>query len=203
MQSKKIWIVLCEGNSDRIFLQTYHDDSVQSNIKIEIYSGDFLTDNNNHINEQNVINEIQKKYSLIINKLKSSHVKASDIEKVIYMTDTDDCFRNNTMKSRLIKKLICKDILKVQKREIPFEVLLMGIDLEEVCFDYNHIEQGDLSSEKKIKMIYVFTDEKDSKDKIDEYFVSNNKYPFGTYDEFKSAPELICNGKTNLNTIYT
>lgn len=47
--SKKVWIVLCEGDTDRIFLEHIHRNFEKSKAIIEIYSGDFLTNYDNNL----------------------------------------------------------------------------------------------------------------------------------------------------------
>lgn len=204
MTKKKIWLVLCEGKTDKIFLDTYHDATLANTIRIQIYSGDFLTNYDNDITLQNVIGKLTKQYSQYIKTYAASHhIRTSDIERIIYMTDTDNCIALTNEKYRLLKKLAYTSHLKINSIEIKFNLLLMSNDLEHVVIGRDALAQGSLSPSEKEDIILDFTDEYDTKQKIDEIFDQESRYQYSDYQEFKIN---ICDMKpaiTNLNTIYT
>lgn len=204
MTKKKIWLVLCEGKTDKIFLDTYHDSTLESNIRIQIYSGDFLTNYDNDITAQNVISKLTQQYNNYIKTyMASHHIKTNDIDRIIYMTDSDNCVALNNEKFRLLKKLTFTTNLKINRQEIPFSVLLMSNDLEHVVIGRDATVEGALTLGEKEDIILDFTDEYDTKYKIDEILKQKSRYQYSDYQEFKTN---ICNMRsaiTNLNTIYT
>lgn len=146
MTKKKIWLVLCEGKTDKIFLDTYHDSTLASTTRIQIYSGDFLTNDNNDITLQNVISKLTKLYTQYIKAyIASHHIRTSDIERIIYMTDTDNCVALANEKFRLLRKLVHTNHLKINQLEIKFNILLMSNDLEHVVIGRDAIVEGRLS----------------------------------------------------------
>lgn len=203
MTKKKIWLALCEGKTDKIFLEAYHDSTLENNIRIQIYSGDFLTNYNNDITPQNVISKLTKQYNNYVKAyIASHHIKTKDIDRVIYMTDTDNCVVLNNEKFRLLKKLAYTNNLKINKLEIPFSVLLMSNDLEHVLIDRDATIEGALSLEQKEDIVMDFTDDYDTKNKIDELFSRNNKYQYSDYQEFQGNINKMRASTTNINTIY-
>lgn len=202
--SKKIWIVLCEGDTDRIFLEHIHRNFENSKVVIEIYSGDFLTDFKNDINESNVIKKLNAEYSSRITALKSKkQIRTRDVEKLIYMTDTDKCFENRNPKSRLLKKIASKNVMRIKQINYCFQVLLMSNDLEHVVADYNRFEEDiDLDVKLKYKMVDNFITTYDSKDKLLAFFNNEDVFKCRNYFEFLTNIDTYKKRCTNLNTIY-
>lgn len=176
MRKKKIWLIMCEGKTDKLFLDTYHDESLEDSIVIHIYSGDFIMDYNNSITEQNVISKLKEKFeSLIRTIINSYHLKTNDIARVIYMTDTDNCIVLENLKWRLLKRIITVNHLKINNKEIKFNLLLMANDLEHVLIGRDALVEGKICPDEKESIVLDFTDEFDSKDKIDSKFLKENR----------------------------
>lgn len=65
-------------------------------------------------------------YTKRINSLKQKkQIKANDIEKLIYMTDTDSCFELQNTKCRLLKRIVRQSHLSIKQNSYEFKILLM------------------------------------------------------------------------------
>lgn len=117
VMSKKVWFVFCEGDTDKLFINHCHKLLENYQVRIVAYKGDFLTDhNNNNVTPVNVINQLDKYLKGRVNsELKGKKLKVADIDKVIYMTDTDACFEQNSYKSVLLRRLVNKNELKIRQ----------------------------------------------------------------------------------------
>jgi len=109
--------------------------------------GDILTRKNSgnfEITSSNVKGEIQKYIKKYIDdqKNRSDKVKMSDLIKIYYVTDTDDCFIKTEDYSDNKKKCLSKmfNFNKVslsQKNDVDFEVIFFAKDLEEVIYGHS------------------------------------------------------------------
>lgn len=172
--SKKVWLLVCEGDTDREFIVHYHDVIKSKNIKIEIYGGDFLTDWSNKITNQNVIEKISELYSDKLAKLmRRKRISPDDIEKIIYVTDSDRCFELNDNKSAYLYKLSQTKTLKVDDNEYIYQLLVFSDNLEHVT---NNVSGKGMDVEEKYDLIDDFCSRYKNKYDVDNYFESEGIY---------------------------
>lgn len=197
--SKKLWLIICEGGTDFDFMSHYHEQH-ESNIKIKVYSGDFLTKYENKVTNTNVIGKITKLFEIEVNKLlNSKRVNIEDIEKLIYMTDSDKCFEENTNKSNYLYKLANEENLSINENLFTFQVLIMSNNLEHTLFDVDSSEMG---PDEKDCLLDKFVDEFEDKSSIDKYLTDEGVYIFEDYIKFKTSIYSMKGRSSNLNTIY-
>lgn len=197
--SKKIWIVVCEGGTDYDFISHYHDET-KKNIKLKVYSGDFLTDYKNSITNSNVIEKVQEYFEVEVMKLiNSKSIVIDDIEKLVYMTDSDQCFELNTSKGNYLYKMSNTLELEIQEKKIPFQVLIMSNDLEHVLWDKN---SKNMDVDEKEDLIDEFVEKFKNCDLINKFFLQNDIYQFQDYEDFRTRVYVMKGRQSNLNTIY-
>lgn len=145
---------MCEGKTDKLFLDTYHDESVEDSIVIQIYRGEFIMDYNNTITEQNVTSKLKERLELLIRSIINLyHLKTNDIARVIYITDTDNCIMLENFKWRLLKRIIRVVHFKIKSKEIKFNLLLLSDDLECVPIGRDALVEGKVEAKEK-KTLY-------------------------------------------------
>ena len=152
-------LIIVEGISDEETLVPWINKTInklKKRVTPIVIHGDMLTKYKEYseefeITSSNIIKELQK----IINdflKKPSNFIKWTDIMKVYYITDTDNCFRiekeHLTNKKECLNKLFkLKKIVKSRSsREQPFEVVFFGNNLEHVLYG---IEKGLSDKEKE------------------------------------------------------
>lgn len=145
---------MCEEKTDKLFLDTYHDESVEDSIVIQIYRGEFIMDYNNTITEQNVTSKLKERLELLIRSIINlHHLKTNDIARVIYITDTDNCIMLENFKWRLLKRIIRVVHFKIKSKEIKFNLLLLSDDLECVPIGRDALVEGKVEAKEK-KTLY-------------------------------------------------
>ncbi len=197
--SKKLWLIICEGGTDFDFMSHYHKEH-ESNIKIKVYSGDFLTKYENNVTNANVVEKITKEFETEVNKLLNSQkVKKDDIEKLIYMTDSDKCFEESTNKSNYLYKLANEESLCIDGNLFGFQVLIMSDNLEHTLYD---VDSSRMEPDEKYNLLEKFLDEFKNKCAIDKYLIDEGVYIFEDYRTFKTSIYSMEGRSSNLNTIY-
>ncbi len=199
--SKKVWILICEGDTDREFITHYHNSINSKRVKVEIYGGDFLTDWDNEITNQNLPDKISELFSETKIKLtRTKRINEQDIEKLIYVTDTDKCFEHNNQKGNLLYKLSQMKQLEIEGIKFDFQLMLFSNDLEHVT---SNIEGSELNVDEKYELIDSFSLKYKNKDEIDSYFIENSIYIYEEYSDFMYDPYSLQGRSSNLNTIYS
>lgn len=186
MWTNKLIIFIVEGPSDQdSLIVPLENELINKKIKtkIKVLHKDILTeyiseDNNNFkITSCNLMGKLKNLVESEIKRI--TGIKFKDIGKIIYITDTDNCFLKNEPHSKNKKE--CLKIL-FKKRElilgkgcaekkIPFEVIFMSQNLE-------HVLTGELrkySSKEKEEISTNFREswEKNFKEYI--YFFNNDR----------------------------
>lgn len=142
-------------------------------------------------------------YTKRINSLKQKkQIKANDIEKLIYMTDTDSCFELQNTKCRLLKRIVRQSHLSIKQNSYEFQILLMSNDLEHVIADYNRMTNEDLDYKQKYQLIEEFVNNYNDRYKLSCFFKLADIFICNTYEQFYSKIEEYQNRASNLNTIY-
>ncbi len=199
--SKKVWILICEGDTDREFITHYHNSINSKRVKVEIYGGDFLTDWDNKITNKNLPDKISELFSeTIIRLVRTKRIKEHDIEKLIYVTDTDKCFEDNDQKGNLLYKLSQMEKLEIEDIKFDFQLMIFSNDLEHVT---SNTEGSVLNVDEKYELIDSFCLNYINKDDIDSYFIENSIYVYQKYSDFIYNPYRLQGRSTNLNTIYS
>lgn len=201
----KITLIICEGPSDRRALSPLFPQS-----EYVIVFGDFITGtdllNHPQITEQNITMELTK---WIINEIAKLNIKTKlnlkDIANIMYITDSDNCFEMNNLKSRVLKKLAKTGELTLKKQSKTFKLLVFSNDLEEVFIGESK-KSFNSNEERRIYKIAMAK-------KINEEYTSNgfnytigklNSFgilPYSSYKQFRKEPDLLKGRATNLNII--
>ena len=213
MFKNKIIIFIVEGPSDEDALMVpLENELINKKIKtkVKVLHTDILT---KHISKESNIFEITS--SNIMGKLKELieteikkivGLKLKDIGKIIYITDTDDCFfkdqPHSKNKKECLKILFNKRKLELgkgyAKKIIPFEVIFMSQNLE-------HVLTGELrnySLEEKERISKEFREK--CEENFEEYitfFTSTNIKKWKTYEESYSKIEIINERSSNMNCL--
>lgn len=201
--SKKIWFIICEGATDREFIEHIHDIYESANIRVEVYSGDFLTSWESGVTLGNVTTKINSLFEEKIGQFMSKRkIFIDDIEQVIYMTDTDKAFELDTPKKEMLRDIAYKNSITTKGTKIPLKLLLISNDLEHITSDYDASINGKLTLKEKSEMIYTFLEEHETKESLNDFFSTNKLFPFIDYNDFQQNFMTINGRCTNLNTIY-
>ncbi|MGL5054603.1 MAG: hypothetical protein ACRC54_02800 [Fusobacteriaceae bacterium] len=140
-------LFIVEGPSDHDALIPYLEQNlIESSLKVTVKEmhGDILTEFQNYSREfkvtpSNVKQELKNcilKY-LATQEVKAEQIKAKDIVKIYYVTDTDYCFSqkfpHSMNKSKCLNSIFNFNFLELIKgNEIPFETIFFSKDLEHV-----------------------------------------------------------------------
>ena len=143
----KVILFVVEGSSDEAAFMPWIEEELKRlklKVTVKVVRGDILTkyieySKEFEVNPSNVKGEVKK---LINNYLqsslvKSNQIKLNDIEKVYYVTDTDDCFmdenNNSINKRKCLMKMFNFESLEMNlKKNIKFEVIFFAENLEDV-----------------------------------------------------------------------
>lgn len=201
----KITLIICEGPSDRRALSPLFPQS-----EYVIVFGDFITGtdllNHPQITEQNITMELTK---WIINEIAKLNIKTKlnlkDIANIMYITDSDNCFEMNNLKSRVLKKLAKTGELTLKKQSKTFKLLVFSNDLEEVFIgeskkSFNSNEERriyKIAMAKKINEEYTSKGFNYTIGKLNSFGI----LPYSSYKQFRKEPDLLKGRATNLNII--
>lgn len=200
-------LFIVEGPSDETALMPFLTEELRKQrirTTVKVVHGDILTDRVDRsfeVTPANVKGEIKKLITKFLNEplIKADRIKLRDINKIYYITDTDNCFLNNSVhsqnKSACLKKMFnFNEIEMTSNKKIDFDVIFFAKNLENVI-DNN---PGSLTDEQKEK---IATDFSIRSLKENNYFVNTFKDPGlktwdsyrESYDGIKSYAKKACN----------
>lgn len=213
MFENKLIIFIVEGPSDEDALMVPLENELTNKrikTKVKVLHTDILT---KYISEESNIFEITS--SNLMKKLKELieletkkivGLKFKDIGKVIYITDTDDCFfkdqPHSKNKKECLKILFSKREIELgkgsAKKIIPFEVIFMSQNLE-------HVLTGELkeySPEEKERISTEFREKwEENFEEYITFFTNNTIKKWETYEESYSKIETINERASNMNCL--
>lgn len=210
MLENKLIIFIVEGPSDEDALMVpLENELINKKIKtkVKVLHTDILTkyiseeSNIFEITSSNLIGKLKELIELEIKKIVG--LKLKDIGKVIYITDTDNCFFKNEPYSKNKKE--CLKILfrkrKIElgkgsaKKIIPFEIIFMSQNLE-------HVLTGELKEYSTEEKERISTEFKEKCEKnFEEYIIFFNIKKWETYEESYSEIEKINGRASNMNCL--
>ena len=147
MKENKVIIFMVEGPSDEDALVVPLENELVSKkirVKTKVLHTDILTKYSDGEKFETTTSNVVSKVKMIIedffNKSKYLNLKYKDIGKIIYATDTDNCFfkdeRHSKNKKECLKVLFSTKSIFLGKRnaekEISFDVIFMSQNLEHV-----------------------------------------------------------------------
>ncbi len=168
MKENKVIIFMVEGPSDEDALVVPLENELvlkKIRVKTKVLHTDILTKYSDGEKFETTTSNVVSKVKMIIedffNKFKYLNLKYKDIGKIIYVTDTDNCFfkdeRHSKNKKECLKVLFSTKSIFLGKRntekEIPFDVIFMSQNLEHVIKG----ELRDYTDEEKRKISKVFS----------------------------------------------
>ena len=213
MLENKIIIFMVEGPSDEDVLITPLENklfSKQVRVRTKVLYTDILTkysDNGKfETTTSNVVSSIKEIVEEFFKKLKNIGVKYKDIGKIVYITDTDNCFLREAVHSKnkrnCLKILFSIETLFLGKKnggkEIPFDVIFMSQNLEHVIKgelrEYTDIEKKEISKEFSEKCYEDFS-------LYVELFKDEEVKKWDSYDESYSGIESTEERASNMNCL--
>lgn len=213
MFKNKLVIFLIEGPSDEDALIVPLENKLtvkQIKTKVKVFHTDILTEyraeesNVFKITSSNIIGELKKVLETEIKKI--SGIKFRDIGKIIYITDTDNCFfrdeAHSKNKKECLKVLFNKREIELGKgsgiKKIPLDVIFMSQNLEHVLIgilrQYSNGEKEIIATEFKEKC------EKDFEEYI-KFFTSDIIKKWNTYEESYVGIQTIKERVSNMNCL--
>ena len=213
MLENKIILFIIEGPSDEdALIVPLENELINKKIKtrVKVLHTDILTEyiseNNNNfkITSANLMGELKELIETTLKKI--SLIKFKDIGKIIYITDTDDCFLKKELHSKnkkeCLKTLFNKRNIELGKKNakkvIPFEVIFMSQNLEHVLTgeikEYSPEEKEKISTEFKDKCEKNFEEYK-------SFFMSSNIKKWKTYNESYEKIETTNERASNMNCL--
>lgn len=216
MFKNKLVIFLVEGPSDEDALIVPLENKLtvkQIKTKVKVFHTDILTEysakesNVFKITSSNIIGELKKVIETEIKKIsKISGLKYRDIGKIIYITDTDDCFSRDEAHSKnkkeCLKVLFNKREIELGKgsaiKKIPLDVIFMSQNLE-------HVLVGDLreySDEEKEIIATKFKEKcEENFDEYIKFFTSDTIKKWNTYEESYTGIQIKKERVSNMNCL--
>lgn len=162
-------LFIVEGKSDKDALIPYITDQVMENkiqTTVKVVGGDITSrwiKNCRNIFECNPDNIKEKIEELITEYLKSKYAKndfvtSKTVNKVYYITDTDNCFfeetSNRINKRECLKEMFNFPSIKISKtKDVPIEILFLAKDLETVTINNTDV----LTADEKTALAVEFT----------------------------------------------
>lgn len=206
----KIILFVVEGPSDEDALIVPLEKELNEKrikVKTEVLYTDILTkyiskdSKEFQITKNNVIGELKKIIKQKINKEKFRGIKIKDIGKIIYITDTDNCFfkeEHSKNKKECLKVLFKIDLFPIDKKEISFKVIFMSQNLEHVIIG----ELQEFSDDEKREISNNFSKKcEEDFNKYVELFESDEVKKWETYEKAYHGIEETNDRASNMNCL--
>mgnify|MGYP005902459515 CR=1 FL=1 len=213
MFKNKLVIFLVEGPSDEDALMVPLENKLtvkQIKTKVKVFHTDILTEykveesNIFKITSSNIIGELKKVIEAEIKKI--SGLKFRDIGKIIYITDTDNCFfrdeAHSKNKKECLKVLFNKREIELGKgsgiKKIPLDIVFMSQNLE-------YVLTGELRKYSDEEKEIIATEFKEKcEENFEEYvnfFTSDIIKKWNTYEESYVGIQTINERASNMNCL--
>lgn len=209
----KVILFIVEGPSDQDALIPWIAEELRKlriRATVKVVYGDILTEyivqysRNFSVTPSNVKGEVKK---LIDNYLKTSTVKSDqikmrDIEKIYYVTDTDNCFIEigdtpTNKKNCLLKMFNFHSIELSSEKKIKFEVIFFAKNLEDVMYSNENA-----TNEEKEKLSIEFGIESlKNREKFISTFKNSDLKTWDTYEESYSGIKIYVGRACNMNNL--
>ena len=215
MKENKVIIFMVEGPSDEDALVVPLENELVSKkirVKTKVLHTDILTKYSDGEKFETTTSNVVSKVKMIIedffNKSKYLNLKYKDIGKIIYVTDTDNCFfkdeRHSKNKKECLKVLFSTKSIFLGKRnaekEISFDVIFMSQNLEHVIKG----ELRDYTDEEKRKISKVFSNAcYDDFTLYTELFNSEDVKKWEDYSSSYTGIEITEERTSNMNCLLS
>lgn len=206
-------LFVVEGPSDQDAIVAFIAEELKKqNIKttVKIMHGDILTKYEEYTRDFEVSTKnVKKKVKDLIteylasSQIKSDRIKVTDINKIYYITDTDNCFFSD--KSHSINKKEClnkmfnfEGIELTKTKKSDFEIIFFSYNLEHVIVnkigDISNREKENIASDFAIKSLL-------DRDYFIDTFFDNNLKKWSTYRESYKGINIHQGRACNMNNL--